>query len=62
MDQQRREADEAAPDQTSGQADDAREAANPAESGDPITGYSEGTPTTPDDPSPLARDEEGMDR
>lgn len=62
MDQQRREADEQAPDQTYGQGEGGREPAIPDEGGDPITGYNEGTVTSGDVSSPLARDDEGMDR
>lgn len=33
-----------------------------ADEDDPITGYSEGTASDADDPAPLIRDDEGMDR
>lgn len=59
MDEQERDLERGSTTQTHGAAE---ERPPVADEDDPITGYSEGTASDADDPSPLIRDDEGMDR
>ena len=61
MDEHERDFEGRTPNQAHGGAEERREPAV-ADEDDPITGYSEGTAGDADDPSPLIRDDEGMDR
>lgn len=61
MDEQERDREGGGPRRAAGGAEEGHEP-DVADEDDPITGYSEGTASDADDPSPLIRDDEGMDR
>ncbi|MGH2417692.1 MAG: hypothetical protein ACRDFY_05100 [Candidatus Limnocylindria bacterium] len=64
MDQQRRRADDEAPEQTWGQGEGEHEPTIPEDDAESSTTptYSEGTATYLGEPGSLAREDEGMDR